>query len=292
MKIIRILAACLCLMLVLGSAMAEGEYSIYQKGDRNEEIAKFQQLLMDGGYLNDVADGIFGRKTERAVLDYQKANNLTQTGALDAMTQMALLGVEETVAEPAEEPAPEPAEEPAPVPAEEPVPESTEEPAPAEEPEVNAQEEPAAVAAPGGQLSFDGMTLITGEFGHHYLIEPKIIDDQGEPPVIYEATSSDTTFVYMTGVVTNTGAQKLASQSIEVSATVDGETYAGYTLFETDGGRNLKAYADLGAGESTNVYLLAEVPVSVESGDQSIDLTISLNGQSHTVTMAWLDSAS
>ena len=48
------------------------------------------KALTDLGYLNDRVDGIFGKKTAKAVQDFQTAAGLTATGAADAETQIEL----------------------------------------------------------------------------------------------------------------------------------------------------------------------------------------------------------
>ena len=38
-----------------------------KKGDRGEEVKYMQMMLIEMGFLNDKADGIFGKKTEAGV---------------------------------------------------------------------------------------------------------------------------------------------------------------------------------------------------------------------------------
>lgn len=64
---------------------AESEASpALQRGDRGDAVAKLQQALIDAGILNDVADGIFGPKTEEAVKAMQSQLGLEPTGIADA----------------------------------------------------------------------------------------------------------------------------------------------------------------------------------------------------------------
>lgn len=55
-----------------------------QNGDRGDAVAKLQQALIDAGALDDVADGIFGPKTEEAVRAMQEQLGLDPTGIADA----------------------------------------------------------------------------------------------------------------------------------------------------------------------------------------------------------------
>lgn len=56
----------------------DGTY--YRGGETGSAVADIQQKLIDLGYLNDVADGIFGALTEAAVKGFQSANGLTADG--------------------------------------------------------------------------------------------------------------------------------------------------------------------------------------------------------------------
>ncbi|MDO4546736.1 MAG: peptidoglycan-binding protein [Clostridia bacterium] len=109
----RIICAILCLALAMPAAVyAEGEaYAEVEaiveayvepdeqyvqpfsrdlaKSDRGDDVAQLQQRLIDLGYLSDVADGVFGNKTQEAVTDFQSIHDelgLTPTGVADADT--------------------------------------------------------------------------------------------------------------------------------------------------------------------------------------------------------------
>lgn len=69
---------------------------VYQKGDKGQEITKYQEVLIQLGYLNGNPDGSFGDMMEWAVLEFQKDENLEQTGVLDGATQKALKAVKGT----------------------------------------------------------------------------------------------------------------------------------------------------------------------------------------------------
>jgi lipoprotein-anchoring transpeptidase ErfK/SrfK len=74
-------------------------YVSYELGSRGEEIKAIQQKLNKYGYKL-VTDGIFGIKTQQAVLNFQKQNGLTVSGVADADTQRKL-GIEPKASAPA-----------------------------------------------------------------------------------------------------------------------------------------------------------------------------------------------
>ena len=53
-------------------------------------IVMLQTRLIELGYLRDPADGVYGESTEKAVYEFQKYNNLPETGVADAETQKLL----------------------------------------------------------------------------------------------------------------------------------------------------------------------------------------------------------
>lgn len=59
-------------------------------GARGEEVKQLQQALIERGYLQGEADGIFGEKTREAVKQFQKDNGLTVDGIAGDKTLAAL----------------------------------------------------------------------------------------------------------------------------------------------------------------------------------------------------------
>jgi len=59
-------------------------------GSKGNEVVALQKKLILLGYLNDVADGIFGRKTDAAVRLYQTRNGLAVDGVAGKVTQGAI----------------------------------------------------------------------------------------------------------------------------------------------------------------------------------------------------------
>lgn len=67
----RIAAWILAAMLAALPVRALGE--ALTAGDRGDEVQHLQQRLIDTGFLDDTADGVFGKKTEAAVLEFETA---------------------------------------------------------------------------------------------------------------------------------------------------------------------------------------------------------------------------
>ena len=66
-----------------------GKYSQISYGSSGDDVKTLQQLLNSSGY-NLAVDGNFGQKTQQAVQDYQKKNNLTVDGIVGDKTWGAL----------------------------------------------------------------------------------------------------------------------------------------------------------------------------------------------------------
>jgi len=57
-----------------------------RKGDRGEDVAQLQEWLTYVGFNPGWIDGVYGSQTQRAVIQFQTANNLPVTGAADEWT--------------------------------------------------------------------------------------------------------------------------------------------------------------------------------------------------------------
>ncbi len=57
-----------------------------KKGDKGDDVVKVQARLIVLGYLDDIADGIFGKLTYAAVIDYQKDENIKVDGIVGPVT--------------------------------------------------------------------------------------------------------------------------------------------------------------------------------------------------------------
>jgi len=51
-------------------------YKELKKGDRGDEVKRMQRVLIQLGYLDGKADGVFGEQTAQAVLRFKKANGI------------------------------------------------------------------------------------------------------------------------------------------------------------------------------------------------------------------------
>lgn len=76
--VIRLLVCLLALLLAAPCALAELSY-----GSRGEDVRQLQRMLIDLGFLDDAADGIFGKKTQAAVKAIQRYWGIEETGAAD-----------------------------------------------------------------------------------------------------------------------------------------------------------------------------------------------------------------
>ncbi|MCI6966999.1 NlpC/P60 family protein [bacterium] len=81
---------CLALALVFLAGTAYAASPLLRRGSRGAEVKQLQGNLIYLGYLNDVADGIFGAKTEAAVRRYQSRNGLSVDGIVGEKTRAKL----------------------------------------------------------------------------------------------------------------------------------------------------------------------------------------------------------
>ena len=84
----KLIACVLVLLLVSITATA----STFSLGMRGEEVKKLQQTLTDKGYDTGGVDGIYGEKTKKAVIQYQKDNGLKADGiaGTETLTQLGI----------------------------------------------------------------------------------------------------------------------------------------------------------------------------------------------------------
>ena len=65
-------------------------YAELQNGSRGDDVTALQTRLIDLGYMDDEADGIFGRRTEAAVRAARQAAGMDDSGVADDNFQHAL----------------------------------------------------------------------------------------------------------------------------------------------------------------------------------------------------------
>ncbi len=61
------------------------------RGDKGDRVAEVQSRLIELGYLKDVADGSFGGRTRKAVVAFQSAVKLPESGEVDEATTYTAL---------------------------------------------------------------------------------------------------------------------------------------------------------------------------------------------------------
>lgn len=78
---------------LLNSVLEETDntkYETLQQGSQGDDVLKLQERLDELGYLDTEYDGHYGEYTAQCVTDFQKANELEETGVADADTQRKL----------------------------------------------------------------------------------------------------------------------------------------------------------------------------------------------------------
>lgn len=65
-------------------------YNVLEKGSKGDEVKAVQERLIELHYLNDKADGNYGKNTQNAVAKFQEANEIEATGIADPETQKVL----------------------------------------------------------------------------------------------------------------------------------------------------------------------------------------------------------
>jgi peptidoglycan hydrolase-like protein with peptidoglycan-binding domain len=65
-------------------------YKTLMQGSQGDEVKQMQSRLIQLGYLNDIADGVFGEKTREAVETFQNQNYFISTGIADDETLLCL----------------------------------------------------------------------------------------------------------------------------------------------------------------------------------------------------------
>lgn len=74
-----------------------GSYVTLKLGSRGSEVSRLQQALNNKGFWAGNVDGIFGPRTEKAVISFQKANRITIDGIAGKQTQSLLYGSSSSV---------------------------------------------------------------------------------------------------------------------------------------------------------------------------------------------------
>lgn len=84
------------------------DFTPLQRGSKGEDVKALQKRLIELNYLTGSADGSFGKGTETAVCDFQKAAGLPITGVVDRATHTLLFSDDAPAATPAPTATPKP----------------------------------------------------------------------------------------------------------------------------------------------------------------------------------------
>ena len=98
LQIITLLLALLLMGHALAEAVPEATEAPAYLDDQRDTLRLAQQKLIDKGILHGKADGVYGRQTEAALLQFQSQNGLPETGHLDQATLDALTYVDPATA--------------------------------------------------------------------------------------------------------------------------------------------------------------------------------------------------
>ena len=80
----------LCLLLALMLSAHQGSAASVAWGSRGDQVTLVQQKLLQYGYMDGAADGVFGKETYDAVVWFQRKNGLTVDGVVGSATAAAL----------------------------------------------------------------------------------------------------------------------------------------------------------------------------------------------------------
>lgn len=87
----KTLTIAVSVMTVISMSVSSFAMELLKKGSRGEDVREVQEMLIASGYMEDgKADGIFGPKTEKAVLAFQQDKALDATGIVGEGTYNAL----------------------------------------------------------------------------------------------------------------------------------------------------------------------------------------------------------
>jgi|SRR5699024_9481831 len=91
-KLTQILLVTLVLTLLATPVLANGNSRTLQFTHRGEDVLRLQKTLNDKGYYNYNLDGIYGKVTERAVINFQIDHKIRIDGIAGPETQRTLYG--------------------------------------------------------------------------------------------------------------------------------------------------------------------------------------------------------
>jgi len=80
----------LALVLAMMTVVASAAPAVLKKGSTGEKVRVMQGRLIQWGYLDGRADGVFGSRTEAAVRSFQRRNGLAADGIVGSSTAAAM----------------------------------------------------------------------------------------------------------------------------------------------------------------------------------------------------------
>ncbi len=80
----------LSVLIIFMSLTSSSAQAVSKYGSSGDEVVKIQQKLSELGYYDGSVDGKFGTKTKKAVIAFQKDNNLSADGIVGDKTLKAL----------------------------------------------------------------------------------------------------------------------------------------------------------------------------------------------------------
>ncbi|SCG83047.1 Spore cortex-lytic enzyme SCLE [Proteiniborus sp. DW1] len=88
--IVVLILVIVLILLNITSVFATENYTVLKFRSRGPEVSKLQQTLNNKGFWAGNVDGIFGPRTEKAVIEFQKANKILIDGIAGRQTQSLL----------------------------------------------------------------------------------------------------------------------------------------------------------------------------------------------------------
>ncbi|WP_313758096.1 cell wall hydrolase [Tissierella sp.] len=96
-KTLSVLIVLTLLLVPISGVFASENYITLKFGNKGNVVSKLQQALKNHGYYRISIDGIYGKSTEKAVINFQKDNKLVIDGIAGKQTQETLYSKSTTV---------------------------------------------------------------------------------------------------------------------------------------------------------------------------------------------------
>lgn len=79
-----------CVLVISMVQLSPSVEAAYRRGSSGSMVTQIQEKLRAWGYYNGSVDGVFGSRTEKAVIAFQRKNGLTADGVVGSSTLSAL----------------------------------------------------------------------------------------------------------------------------------------------------------------------------------------------------------